>query len=278
MPPPTTCATAWRGCAVACPTRSTPIVSKVEADAQPILYLAFSSDRHSSMEVTDFADRFVKDRLQNLSGVADVRIFGGGAVHAHLAGPGAACRLPPDAAGRRGRLAPAEHRGPGRAHREPGASSRWSPRPTCARRSSSSTSCCARRRYPVRLGDVGHAARARTGASRPSSTREAVALGVIKQATANPLDVSEAVRAELPAIQQDLPEGLHPISPTSSIFIREIDRCGVRDHRRGGRAGGAGDLLLPVLAAPTLIPLVTIPVSLVGAFALMPPSASRSTR
>ena len=77
MPPPTTCATAWRGCAVACPTRSTsPSMSKVEADAQPILYLAFSSDRHSSMEVTDFADRFVKDRLQNLSGVADVRIFG----------------------------------------------------------------------------------------------------------------------------------------------------------------------------------------------------------
>ena len=33
-------------------------------------------DRHSPLEVTDFADRFVKDRLQNLPGVADVRIFG----------------------------------------------------------------------------------------------------------------------------------------------------------------------------------------------------------
>ena len=53
-----------------------PIVAKVEADAQPIIYLAFSSDRHSPMEVTDYADRFVKDRLQNLPGVADVRIFG----------------------------------------------------------------------------------------------------------------------------------------------------------------------------------------------------------
>ena len=53
-----------------------PIVSKVEADAQPIIYLAFSSDRHSPMDVTDFADRFVKDRLQNLAGVADVRVFG----------------------------------------------------------------------------------------------------------------------------------------------------------------------------------------------------------
>ena len=35
-----------------------------------------SSDRHSPIEVTDYADRFVKDRLQNLPGVAEVRIFG----------------------------------------------------------------------------------------------------------------------------------------------------------------------------------------------------------
>ena len=53
-----------------------PVIAKVEADAQPIIYLAFSSDRHSPLEVTDFADRFVKDRLQTLPGVADVQIFG----------------------------------------------------------------------------------------------------------------------------------------------------------------------------------------------------------
>ncbi|MBM3573150.1 MAG: efflux RND transporter permease subunit, partial [Alphaproteobacteria bacterium] len=53
-----------------------PVISKVEADAQPIIYLAFSSDRHAQLDVTDYADRFVKDRLQTLAGVADVRIFG----------------------------------------------------------------------------------------------------------------------------------------------------------------------------------------------------------
>ncbi|MGE3936340.1 MAG: efflux RND transporter permease subunit, partial [Rhodospirillaceae bacterium] len=53
-----------------------PVIAKVEADAQPIIYLAFSSSRHSPLEVTDYADRFVKDRLQNLPGVAGVRIFG----------------------------------------------------------------------------------------------------------------------------------------------------------------------------------------------------------
>ena len=40
-----------------------PVIAKVEADAQPIMYLAFSSDRHSPLEVSDFADRYVKDQL-----------------------------------------------------------------------------------------------------------------------------------------------------------------------------------------------------------------------
>src|ERR1043165_5903925 len=53
-----------------------PVIAKVEADAQPIMYLAFSSDRHSPLEVSDFADRYVKDQLQTLPGVADVQIFG----------------------------------------------------------------------------------------------------------------------------------------------------------------------------------------------------------
>ncbi len=46
-----------------------------EADAHPILYLAFSSDRHDDLEVTDIADRLVQDRPQVLPGVAEVRIF-----------------------------------------------------------------------------------------------------------------------------------------------------------------------------------------------------------
>ena len=53
-----------------------PIISKVEADADPILYLAFTSDRMSSLDITDFVDRDARDRLQNLRGVAEVQILG----------------------------------------------------------------------------------------------------------------------------------------------------------------------------------------------------------
>src|SRR5690606_16012645 len=47
-----------------------PIVQKQEADAQPIIWLAFSSDRHDNTEIADIADRLVKDRVQTIPGVA----------------------------------------------------------------------------------------------------------------------------------------------------------------------------------------------------------------
>lgn len=53
-----------------------PMTAKVEADAQPIIYIAFSSDRASVLEVSDYADRFVKDKLQILPGVAEVTLNG----------------------------------------------------------------------------------------------------------------------------------------------------------------------------------------------------------
>ncbi len=53
-----------------------PIVAKVESDATPIIYMAINSDRHNEMELTDYADRVVKDRLEVLPGVAQMLIIG----------------------------------------------------------------------------------------------------------------------------------------------------------------------------------------------------------
>ena len=52
-----------------------PIVQKQEADAQPIIWMAFSSDRHSKTELADLADRLVKDRVQTIPGVAQANVF-----------------------------------------------------------------------------------------------------------------------------------------------------------------------------------------------------------
>jgi multidrug efflux pump len=53
-----------------------PVISKVDANAQAIVWLALSSDRHSGLELTDIADRILKERIQRLPGVGSVLIAG----------------------------------------------------------------------------------------------------------------------------------------------------------------------------------------------------------
>ena len=100
--------------------------------------------------------------------------------------------------------------------------------------------------------------------------KPAIALGVVKQATANPLEVSQEVNKVLPDIAASLPEGMQVrVANDKSVFIAESIK---NVYRTIGEA-----ILLVVLIIflflrsirATLIPLVTIPVSLIGAFALM---------
>ena len=53
-----------------------PVVSKADADSRPILLLNVSSDSRSLLELTDFADRIFKERLQTIPGVSQVAIWG----------------------------------------------------------------------------------------------------------------------------------------------------------------------------------------------------------
>ncbi len=63
-----------------------PVISKVDANAQPIVWLALSSERHNGLELTDVADRILKERIQRLPGVGSVIIGGRTPVrHARLA-------------------------------------------------------------------------------------------------------------------------------------------------------------------------------------------------
>ncbi|MCB1634116.1 MAG: efflux RND transporter permease subunit, partial [Xanthomonadales bacterium] len=180
-----------------------PVVQKQEADAQPIMYLAFSSDRHSQMEVADFADRLVKDRIQTISGVASANVFAGRPamrIWLDAARLAAYALTPGDVEGalrRQNIEVPA-----GRVEstqREFTVLSETDLRTPEAFRN---VVLAERNGYLVRLGDV---ARVEVG---PSSDRflarvkgeTAVPLGVVKTATANPLDVARGVRELLPRI------------------------------------------------------------------------------
>ncbi len=251
-----------------------PVIAKVEADANPIIWLAFSSDRHSALEVTDVANRIVKPKLQTLPGAADVRIFGERkfAMRIWLDRQRlAAYQLTPadveDALRKQNVEVPA-----GRIESREREFSVVATTDLKTPEEFGKVIVKTVNAYPVRIADLG---RVEIGAAAERSSvrfkgSSAVGVGVIKQATANPLELSKALRAELPNLIKQLPDGMRAdISYDSSIFI---------DRSIQSVFKTIGEAILLVLAIiffflrnlrATLIPLVTIPVSLVGAFAIM---------
>jgi len=251
-----------------------PVIAKVEADAQAIIYIAFTSTRHTPLEISDYADRYVRDRLQNLPGVAEVRIFGERRYamriwldRARLA----AYRLTTDDV----ELALRQQNVEVPSGRIESLDREF----TVLSRTGLVTPEQFERivikdadGFPVRMRDV---ARIEVGAADERRVTRfngdnSVTLGIVKQATANPLDVSNAMREVMPELSRDLPEGMAAkISYDKSIFIDESINAVYTTI--------AEAVVLVVIVIffflrtirATIIPLVTIPVSLVGSFAIM---------
>ncbi len=53
-----------------------PVVSKSDADSSPIIALAVRTDKRSLLELTAYANDVIKERLQTIAGVSEVRIWG----------------------------------------------------------------------------------------------------------------------------------------------------------------------------------------------------------
>lgn len=53
-----------------------PVVSKADANSEPIIVLTFKSDTRSHLEVSDYAENVIAQRLQTIEGVSEIRIFG----------------------------------------------------------------------------------------------------------------------------------------------------------------------------------------------------------
>jgi multidrug efflux pump len=251
-----------------------PVVAKREADAQPIIWMSLESDRHSPMLLSDAADRIVRDRLQSLPGISQVRIFGERRYAmrvwvdpVRLAAYGLTVQDVESALRAQNVEIPA-----GRIESSDREFTVLAE--TDLREQSAFEGIVLRENsgYPVRISDVGHVqvdAEDKRVVFRING-QTGVGVGIIKQTTANPLEVSEAIRKELPSIAASLPEGMQlKIAYDTSIFIeRSIYAV-------------AESILVAVLLVvlvififlrsvrATLIPVVTIPVSLITTFALM---------
>ena len=251
-----------------------PVIAKVEADAQSIIFIAFTSERHAPPEISDYADRYVRDRLQNLPGVAEVRIFGERRYamriwldRARLAAYELTVQEVEEALRQQNVEVPS------------GRIESVAREFTVLSRTGLTTPEQFRRivvkdagGFPVRLGDVAEVEIGPQDERRVTRFNgvNAVILGIVKQATANPLDVSTEMRAVMPELVRDLPAGMSAkIAYDKSIFIdRSVKAVYTTIAEAVALVVLVIFLFLRTLRA-TIIPLVTIPVSLIGAFALM---------
>lgn len=58
------------------PDTEPPVVSKADADSQPIVFMTVQSNGRNLLELTDYASNVIKERLQTIPGVNSVQIWG----------------------------------------------------------------------------------------------------------------------------------------------------------------------------------------------------------
>ncbi len=251
-----------------------PVIAKVEADAFPVIWLAFTSDTHTPLQINDMVNRIVKSRLQTVTGVADVRIYGERKYAMRvwldpdrLAGYRLTTQDVEDAIRRSNLELPA-----GRIESQQREFSVTSQTDLVRPAQFAEIVIKNVNGFPVKLRDI---ARVEEGAADERSSvrlngRQAISAGVIRQATANPLALSQGVRDMIPKLKADLPPGITiDIANDNSVFI---DRSVKNVYRTIIEAIVLVALVIFVFLRTfraSIIPIVTIPVSLIGTFALM---------
>ncbi len=252
-----------------------PVIAKVEADANPIIWLAFSSATRSPLDVSDIANRIVKPRLQVLPGAADVRINGERKYamriwidRDRLAAYGLTPADVESAIGQQNIELPA-----GRVESQQREFTVTARTDLNTAREFGDIVVKQAAGYPVRIRDLGRVEL--DAASARSSVRfngeNAVALGVIRQATANPLTLAQAVRALVPVLNEELrSEGVQvTVSYDSTVFIDKSIQAVFTTIVEAIVLVAIVIFFFLRSVRAAIIPLVTIPVSLIGAFAIM---------
>lgn len=249
-----------------------PEVSKSDSDASPVIWLALSSSKLSPLELTDFADRILLDRFGALDGVSQVRIGGdrSPAMRVWLDRKALAARgltvLDVEAALRRQNV----ERPAGRLESTDRELTLRTARVfTTAEDFQQLVVARGADGYPVRLADVAtvEVAPADNRTLFRANGQQALGLGVIKQSKANTLDVTRAVKQELARIVPTLPEGMSLIVNNDfSIFIEaSLDEVIFTLFFASALVVLVIYLFLGNWRA-TVIPAVTVPISLISAF------------
>jgi multidrug efflux pump len=246
-------------------------ISKADSDARPMMWVTLRSDVWSSAELSDFAERVLSDRLSVLDGVASVRIGGERRYAIRV-------WLDPE------RLASlditvAEVEQALRANNVelPAGAIESRSRDFTVRAEGRLSTVAEFQQLVIRrdgnnllrLGDV---ANVEMGVESDTSRlrangKTAIGMGIIRQSKSNTVAVSDAVRAELEKIRETLPPEVSIAeSYDESIFIR----ASIREVMVTLAISVSLVILVIFLFLrswrATLIPAVTIPVAIIGAF------------
>ena len=252
-----------------------PIVTKQDSSAETTMWVDVSSDTRSLMEVSDYVDRYLADALSVVEGVAMIRHSGSRRPSMRiwvdpkrLAARGLTVNDVEDALRRENVQIPSG--------RLESSTREFTLRTNTGFRAVSDFEQLVLAQgddgYLVRLGEVAEIELAPENMRSYSGTdgRTGIGVGIIPQAQANILKVNADVAKRVEELQSSLPPDISlAINMDNSIFIRA-------SMREVAKALGLAMLLVLVVIygfigtiRATLIPAVTIPISITSAFIVM---------
>lgn len=252
-----------------------PEVSKSDSDESPIAWFVLNSTSMNSLQLSDYAQRYIVDRLAVVDGVANVRLGGQREYSMKV-------WLNRDAMAAKGVTADEIERVLRQENVElPAGEIESVDRDFTVRIARSYKSQSDFQNLVIKRGDSGYLVRLKEVADVRleavdeenlfrGNGKDMIGLGIVKQAKANTLTVVEKAREEIEKIKRSLPEGTTiQDSYDSSIFIRESIAEVYRTLAIAMALVVAVIFLFLGSVRATLIPAITVPVALIGSFTFL---------
>ncbi len=249
-----------------------PQVEKNDSQGDPIIWMTMTSSNMSAPELTDYADRFVTDRLETLSGVAAAQIYGDRPYAMRV-------WLQPEEMAARGvtttEVAEALR---GNNLELPAGQIESDSRTYLLRTETRLSSVEDFRNLIVANSDAGRitlgdVARVEIGTESDDSLfrangETAIGIGILRQSSSNTLNISAAVKEEVADIQADLPGGTTlEITSDDADFIRNSIFQVLTTLAISVAIVVAVIFVFLTSVRATIVPAVTIPIALLGACA-----------
>ena len=251
-----------------------PIVSKMNNAARPIIYLALYSDQMNIAEITEFAQRYIKKKLEVLSGVAKVEILAGQDYKIQIDPKPDLLKLH--------NVSVAKIRAAVESQNQnypvgsiDGGNVKMSLMMNLDMYDLEEFSNIIIKKnddYLLRLKEIADVTLGTTGKDSISkyNGKNAIVITVSKQPQANPIDISMLVQKELKSIASFLPDSLNiKVGFDNAKFINASIRAIYFTIFEAIALVVIVILIFLQSFRAALIPIITIPISLIGTFALM---------